>query len=165
MYYISPGPVFREECDGAYHIWKIGVLYIVGTRFSRRMRWRLLYLGYANHFLEKGWIGGCIIHRSDPFFEENAMVQIFASFISFFWCLAKCFHPSLGIFRDVDRYKTFWSTSGLGVCERQKNAIVRVHPFPKARFYASLWEWKWKTTAPRIPAWSPTVVLTRRHFG
>ena len=22
-----------------------------------------------------------------------------------------------------------------------------------------------KTTAPRIPAWSPTVVLTRRHFG
>jgi hypothetical protein len=24
---------------------------------------------------------------------------------------------------------------------------------------------KQKTTAPRIPAWSPTVVLTRRHFG
>ena len=24
---------------------------------------------------------------------------------------------------------------------------------------------KIKTTAPRIPAWSPTVVLTERHFG
>ena len=24
---------------------------------------------------------------------------------------------------------------------------------------------KIKTTAPRIPAWSPTVVLTRRHSG
>jgi hypothetical protein len=24
---------------------------------------------------------------------------------------------------------------------------------------------KIKTTAPRIPAWSPTVVLTRRHLG
>ena len=22
-----------------------------------------------------------------------------------------------------------------------------------------------KTTAPRIPVWSPTMVLTRRHFG
>jgi hypothetical protein len=24
---------------------------------------------------------------------------------------------------------------------------------------------KRKTTAPRIPVWSPTMVLTRRHFG
>ena len=64
MYYISPGPVFREECDGAYHIWKIGVLYIVGTRFLRRMRWRLPYLGYANHFLEVGVLYIVQIHFS-----------------------------------------------------------------------------------------------------
>ena len=28
-----------------------------------------------------------------------------------------------------------------------------------------VWKKSKKTTAPRIPAWSPTVVLTRRHSG
>ena len=137
MYYISPGPVFREECDGAYHIWKIGVLYIVGTRFLRRMRWRLPYLGYANHFLEVGVLYIVQIHfsRRMQWCRFSLLSFPFSALLfqgsSDLWCLAKCFHPSLGIFRDVDRYKTFWPTSGLGVCERQKNAIVRVHPIQR----------------------------------
>jgi hypothetical protein len=81
MYYISPGPVFREECDGAYHIWKIGVLYIVGDPFFEENAMALTIFGIRQPFFRSG----CIIHRSDPFFEENVMVQIFASFLLCFF--------------------------------------------------------------------------------
>ena len=122
------------------------------------MRWRLPYLEdrciiyRRDPFFEENAMALTIFGIRQPFFRSGCIIYIVQihfsrrmqwcrfSLLSFpfsallfqgssdLWCLAKCFHPSLGIFRDVDRYKTFWLTSGLGVCERQKNAIVRVHP-------------------------------------
>jgi hypothetical protein len=56
------------------------------------------------------------------------------------------------------------STSWKWVSEKERRKYVSKRR-SRRKSVPSRGKKKGKTTAPRIPAWSPTVVLTRRHSG